>query len=87
MLKYKAYVPEENPLEDFDSDFKQGKYKKVRPHCPMLYQILGILETTVDEIFLLASQNSHRRKSHYDEDITGMSETLIGKAHSLPLAV
>jgi hypothetical protein len=29
MLKYKPYVPEENPLEDFDKDFKQGKYKAV----------------------------------------------------------
>jgi hypothetical protein len=29
MLKYKPYKPDENPLEDFDKDFKQGKYKAV----------------------------------------------------------
>lgn len=34
MLKYKTYVPEENPLEDFDSDFKQGKYKEVGRRHP-----------------------------------------------------
>ena len=29
MLKYKPFQPEENPLDDFDKDFKQGKYKPV----------------------------------------------------------
>mmetsp|Transcript_17624 Transcript_17624/g.42785 ORF Transcript_17624/g.42785 Transcript_17624/m.42785 type:complete len:256 (+) Transcript_17624:46-813(+) len=41
MLAYKKYVPDENPLESFDSDFKQGAYKKYVPEANPLASFDG----------------------------------------------